>query len=215
MLHSAKSKKVFYQRLDETIKSLVRNFDAIPPERRSILKQLTDFVEGKARENEKIELIFICTHNSRRSHITQIWAQTAAAYYGIENILTFSGGTEATAFNPRAVKAMQQAGFKINATSEGVNPIYEVSFSDDADAIIAFSKKYDADSNPNKGFAAIMTCSHADENCPVVFGMGKRISLPYHDPKDFDGTPQEAAIYSERVMEIGTEMLYAFSQVKS
>jgi arsenate reductase len=214
MLRSAKSQKIFHKRLDGTIQSLITNFDAIPAERKLILKQLTNFVEAKAGNNEKIELIFICTHNSRRSHIAQIWAQTAAAYYGIENVLTFSGGTEATAFNPRAVDAMQEAGFKINATSKGPNPIYEVSFSDDADVMIAFSKKYDADSNPQKGFAAIMTCSHADENCPVVFGMDKRISLPYHDPKEFDGTLQEAAKYSERVMEIGTEMLYAFSQVK-
>ncbi len=204
----------FYNRLDETIKSLILNFDAIPADRRAILNQLTEFVEEKVKRNEKIELIFICTHNSRRSHISQIWAQAAAAFYGIENVVAYSGGTEATAFNPRAVKAMEDAGFKINATSEGPNPVYEVSFSDEANEIIVFSKKYNSKGNPTKGFAAIMTCSHADENCPVVFGMEKRISLPYDDPKDFDGTPQEAEKYDERVREIGTEILYAFSQVK-
>lgn len=215
MSYQTKSKVTFYKPLEETIQSLIKNFDAIPAERKVILKQLTDFIEAKAKKNEKIELIFICTHNSRRSHISQIWAQAAAAYYGIGNVLSYSGGTEATAFNPRAVKAMQEAGFKINATSEGTNPVYEVEFSDHANEVIAFSKKYDSQTNPQKGFAAIMTCSHADENCPVVFGMEKRISLPYNDPKDFDGTPQEAAKYAERVREIGTEILYAFSQVKA
>jgi arsenate reductase len=213
MSHSPQSKVTFYKSLEETIKSLVKNFDAIPAERKEILKQLTDYVQAKTKKNEKIELIFICTHNSRRSHISQIWGQAAAAYYGIPNVVSYSGGTEATAFNPRAVTAMQEAGFKINATSEGPNPVYEVGFSDDANGVIAFSKKYDSEANPQKGFAAIMTCSHADENCPVVFGMEKRISLPYNDPKDFDGTPQEAAKYSERVKEIGTEILFAFSQV--
>ena len=214
MTDLTRSKVTFYTPLEKTIETLTGNFGAIPEERKPILKQLTDFVETKARKNEKIEMIFICTHNSRRSHISQIWAQAAAAYFGIRYVVSYSGGTEATAFNPRAVKAMEEAGFKILATSQGSNPVYEVRFSDEANEVIAFSKKYDSETNPRKGFAAIMTCSHADENCPVVVGMEKRISLPYNDPKDFDGTPLEAAKYAERVREIGTEILYAFSQVK-
>lgn len=214
MSNPNRPRKSFYKPLDEVIQSLISSFDAIPVERKAILKQLTDFVEGKIKRNETIALIFICTHNSRRSHISQIWAQAAAAYYGIENVITYSGGTEATAFNPRAAKAMAEAGFRIEATSEGVNPVYKVLFSDDGKEVTAFSKKYDSESNPQKGFAAIMTCSHADENCPVVLGMEKRISLPYDDPKDFDGTPQESEKYAERVREIGAEILYAFSQVK-
>lgn len=200
--------------LENTIKSLAKNFSSLSASRKPILKQLTDFVESKMKSNQKVQLIFICTHNSRRSHISQIWAQAAAAYYGIPNVVSYSGGTEATAFNPRAVQAMEKAGFKVKKTANADNPIYEVSFSDDANDVIAFSKKFDSESNPQKEFAAIMTCSHADENCPVVIGMEKRISLPYNDPKDFDGTSQEAEKYLERVMEIGTEILYAFSQVK-
>lgn len=204
----------FYHPLERTIRELKKMFDQIPAERKKILKELTDFVQAKSSRGEKIDLIFICTHNSRRSHISQVWGQTAAAYYGIANVFSFSGGTEATAFNPRAVKAMQDAGFKITTTTPGANPLYAVRFSDEAKEVVAFSKKYDAASNPQQAFAAVMTCSHADENCPVVFGMEKRISLPYNDPKDFDDTPQEAEKYAERVREIGAEILYAFSQVK-
>lgn len=214
MSNPAKTHAAFYQPLVETIQTLTASFHTIPAERKTILEQLAHFVKVKAVKNKKIELIFICTHNSRRSHIAQIWAQVAAAYYGIPNVMCYSGGTEATAFNPRAVRAMREAGFRIQVSAEGANPTYKVSFSDEATAVIAFSKKYDAQSNPQKGFAAIMTCSHADENCPVVFGMEKRISLPYDDPKDFDGTSQELEKYAERVREIGTEILYAFSQVK-
>jgi arsenate reductase len=160
-------------------------------------------------------LNFICTHNSRRSHISQIWAQTAAHVYGIKNVGTYSGGTEATAFNPRAVTAMKQAGFEINTKqNDGQNPVYEVKFSNDAAPLTIFSKKYDDPFNPNKDFAAIMTCSHADENCPVVTGATTRIALTYNDPKDFDGTPLEATKYAERVREIGREILYAFSNVE-
>ncbi len=210
---SANPKVEFYKPLENTVNTLTSQFDTIHEDRKAMLKPLTDFIKGKLKNNQKIELIFICTHNSRRSHISQLWAQVAAAYYGIGNLLSYSGGTEATAFNPRAVKAMKDAGFKINATTEGDNPVYEIQFSDVANEVIVYSKKYDAAANPKKGFAAIMTCSHADENCPVVFGMEKRISLPYNDPKDFDGTPQEASKYTERVMEIGKEILFAFSQV--
>ena len=216
MSAASKSKIELNKPLEKTIQSLIKQFPSIPVVRKTILAQLTDFVEAKSEAHQKIELVFICTHNSRRSHISQIWAQAAAAYYGVKNVLSYSGGTEATAFNPRAVRAMKVAGFRIDAPTESTNPIYKVSLSDKAqEEIFAFSKRYDDDSNPKEGFAAIMTCSHADENCPVISGMEKRISLPYDDPKDFDGTPQENEKYSERVMEIGKEILFAFSQVKA
>ena len=200
--------------LQETIRSLEKDFPSISNERRIVLNELTEFIQNKSDNDEPVNLVFICTHNSRRSHISQIWAQAAAAHYGIQQVHSFSGGTEATALNPRAVKAMQEAGFEIYATDQSSNPTYEVKFSNDAPPLRAYSKKYDANVNPQNGFAAIMTCSHADENCPVVIGMEKRISLPYNDPKDFDGTPLEAAKYAERVREIGREILFAFSKVK-
>lgn len=200
--------------LQSTVKKLTNEFGQIPESRKPILIELTDFLSQKLKLNHTINLNFICTHNSRRSHISQIWAQAAAQYYGVNGVQCYSGGTEATAFNPRAVKAMQDAGFDIQVLKDGPNPVYKVKFSTDASPLTVFSKKYDDDFNPKKDFAAIMTCSHADENCPLVLGATKRIALTYNDPKDFDGTPQEAAKYSERVHEIGREILYAFSLVK-
>lgn len=196
-----------------TIDKLVSEFNQITDERKSAITHLKMYITQKKQEGKKVSLNFVCTHNSRRSHISQIWAQTAAHYYGIENVETFSGGTEATAFNHRAVTAMKQAGFDIATIKDDKNPVYKVRFSSDAPALTVFSKKYDDDFNPKSDFAAIMTCSHADENCPFIPG-AKRIALTYDDPKDFDGTPQEAAKYTERVHEIGREILYAFSQVK-
>jgi arsenate reductase len=200
--------------LQKTIEQLVKEFSQIPDDRKTLIGDLSEFVEQKSGAGEKINLNFICTHNSRRSHIAQVWAQTAAYYFGISNIETFSGGTEATAFNPRAVKAMRAAGFDISVKKDGANPTYEARYSNDAPPLVLFSKKYDDPFNPSNDFAAIMTCSHADENCPIVTGASKRIALTYNDPKDFDGTPQEAQKYSERVNEIGREILYAFSRVK-
>jgi arsenate reductase (thioredoxin) len=203
--------------LQKTIQKLTHEFSLIPDERKPVIKELTDFIKHKSKTGERISLNFICTHNSRRSHISQLWAQAAAYYFGISNVETFSGGTEATAFNPRAVKAMQDAGFGIsvsNKSTNSANPVYEAKFAEGAPTLQVFSKKYDDPINASKDFAAIMTCSHADENCPLVIGATKRIALTYNDPKDFDGTPQETEKYRERVHEIGREILYAFSQTK-
>lgn len=200
--------------LQPTLKKLIAEFDQIHNERKAILQELTQFVKKKAGAGEKVQLNFICTHNSRRSHISQIWAQTAAYLYDIPKVTCFSGGTEATAFNPRAVKAMEQAGFKVSVFAPGENPVYEVQYAENASALRVFSKKYDDPFNPKSDFAAVMTCSHADENCPLVIGASKRIALTYNDPKDFDGTALEAEKYTERVHEIGREILYAFSLIK-
>lgn len=200
--------------VNKTILQLISEFDQIPAERKKSLAHLARFIESKVSKGEKAELNFICTHNSRRSHLSQIWAQTAADHYHIPNVICYSGGTEATAFNPRAVRAMSEVGFKIDKTTEGTNPVYEVRFSNDADPVLAFSKKYDAEGNPKNAFGAVMTCSHADQNCPIVFGAAERFPITYDDPKDFDDTPQEAAKYHERVLQIGREMLYAFSLIK-
>jgi arsenate reductase (thioredoxin) len=199
--------------LTRTVNVLLNEFESIPASRQIILNQLTEFVRSKVNSKQTVNLNFICTHNSRRSHLSQIWAQAAAHYYKIPGVACYSGGTEATAFNPRAVKAMKEAGFEITISNDGTNPVYDVRFASDAPAIIAFSKKYDDDFNPKKDFAAIMTCSHADQNCPLVLGASARIALTYDDPKDFDGTPQESLKYNERVHEIGREILFAFSQV--
>lgn len=206
-------KKIFAP-LQKLIVQFESQYPTIPEHRNLILNQLAEFVDKKQKANESIDLNFICTHNSRRSHIAQLWAQAAAAYYGVENVHCYSGGTEATAFNPRAVKAMSKVGFVITKLDDSENPRYEVQFSETDKPLTAFSKKYDDDSNPANGFAAIMTCSHADENCPLVIGTEKRISLPYDDPKDFDGTDQESEKYHERVLEIAREIAFAFSLVK-
>lgn len=207
------AKEALIPALEDTVERLTGEFHLIPFERKELLGALSAFIEEKKRRNEAIDLNFICTHNSRRSHIAQLWAQAAAYYYAIPGVTTFSGGTEATAFNPRAVRAMKETGFEIVEVAQGDNPVYAVTYSESASPIKVFSKKYDDPVNPKKGFAAIMTCSHADANCPVVTGASKRIPITYDDPKDFDGTPQEEAKYRERVLEIGREMLYAFSRM--
>jgi arsenate reductase len=147
--------------------------------------------------------------------LSQIWAQVAAAYYRVQTVQTFSGGTEATALNPRAVAAMRRAGLSIAPKDPNTsNPIYEVRFAFDVEPMLAFSKIYNAPPNPVEGYCAIMTCSHADEACPLAMGCASRIAVRYDDPKVSDDTPSEAATYDERCRQIAREMLYLFSKVE-
>ncbi|WKZ70853.1 MAG: hypothetical protein QY331_06270 [Melioribacteraceae bacterium] len=200
-------------KVEAKIKQLKDSFELIPNERKELLNQFAQYISSKLREKKELNLIFICTHNSRRSHISQIWAQTAAAYYNIPNVKCYSGGTEATAFNSRAVQAMQKAGFKIEKPDDSDNPVYLVYYSNDKKPVECFSKVYSDEYNPQKDFAAIMTCSDADENCPVVFGAEARFPIRYDDPKEYDGTELEEEKYYERVEQIGIELLYAFSKI--
>lgn len=203
-------KIVLYPTLQAYIKSLSEEANQIPEARKAILVRLAGYIRKKREAGEPVALNFICTHNSRRSHLGQIWAATAAAYWGLDDISTYSGGTEATAFNPRAVAAMERAGFRIEYPGGGSNPHYRVSFSPDLPAFECFSKTYDDPRNPHEGFAAIMTCSDADENCPFIPGVELRLPLTYDDPKEADDTPEETARYDERVRQIGIEIFYAF-----
>ena len=201
--------------LAKTIEHLSGEFDSIPEERQKALEGLSRFISSSIEKDGKALLNFICTHNSRRSHLAQFWAQAAAVYYDIPGVFCYSGGTEATAFNPRSVEAMKEAGFMITRKTEGANPVYSVQLGPDIAPMLAFSKKYDDEVNPKSGFAAVMTCSHADQHCPLVMGASRRFPITYEDPKDFDDTPKEGPAYRERVRQIGREMLYAFSVIKT
>ena len=202
-----------YPSILNLIEELKQEWDLIPEARKNLLQQMAQYLDAKNSTAQAIQLNFICTHNSRRSHISQIWSATAAYYYGLKEAQHFSGGTEATAFNPRAIAAMRRAGFQIEAP-EAVNPHCKVSFANDAAPIVCFSKTFDDPFNPVKGFAAIMTCSDADQNCPFVPGAEKRFALTYEDPKVADDTPAEEAKYDERVRQIGREILYWYSWVQ-
>lgn len=202
-----------YPDIQSYIEQRLAEFEQIPSERKSQLKKMSLYVKSRIKAREPARLTFICTHNSRRSHLSQIWAATAAHFYNIPHVETFSGGTEATAFNPRAVSAIERAGFKVEKTQDGKNPRYAVRFDDTDSPLICFSKVYSDAPNPTADFCAVMTCAQADKNCPVVEGCSLRVAVPFEDPKVADDTPEESNKYDERCAQISREMLYLFSQV--
>lgn len=198
--------------LSKTIQSISEI--PVPNERKEILQSLIDYIQNKVNHNEEIRLNFICTHNSRRSHLSQIWAQTMAFHFTIKNVFCYSGGTEATAMFPKVGETLKNQGFEIQKLSETENPVYAVKFDENQHPIICFSKTYFDDFNPKSKFGAIMTCNNADEGCPMVFGAEARFPIKYDDPKAFDGTELMNEKYSERSLQIASEMYYVFSKIK-
>lgn len=201
------------KQLEQYIGQVTKEFDDIPDDRKKILDQITSFIQSKKKDNRVISLILICTHNSRRSHLSQVWTQVAASYYGICHVNAYSGGTEGTALFPSAALALERAGIEIMKMSVSKNPIYAIKYDSTEHPIIGFSKRYDNEFNAQSGYAAIMTCSHADQNCPYIPEADARISLPFEDPKAYDNTPQQEAKYDERCKDIAREIFYAFSKV--
>ncbi|WP_019037582.1 hypothetical protein [Psychroflexus tropicus] len=201
--------------MHDSIEKLCQQFesqtDLISEERKLILESIAQAIKHDIDLSNKAELVFICTHNSRRSHMGQIWTSALAQYYGLSKIISaYSGGTEVTAFHPNTISALETLGFKMETMAHGSNPIYDVKYGK-SQSTRCFSKLFDDNENPESGFLAIMTCSHADENCPFISGANYRFSTPYEDPKIFDGTKLQNDKYIERAMDIGREIAYMFS----
>ena len=199
--------------LKDYVREVMDEPDKIPPNRKELLDELSSYIAKRIKKGKPVNLMFICTHNSRRSHIAQAWAQTAAYYYRIKPVRCFSGGTEATEFNRRAIAALQEAGFNIQSKPDGKNPVYTVRYADEAKPLEMYSKRWEAKENPTEDFCAIMTCSEADEACPHIPGAAKRIALTYRDPKEYDGTEHEKEADRQRTRQIARELFYVFSQI--
>lgn len=206
---------MIYSEILQFIKAAELDIPAIPDERKTLLKNISSYISTKLQNGNSPQLIYICTHNSRRSHFGQIWAKVAATYYGIPTVETFSGGTEVTAFHPNAIKAIETIGFKVlRDDKETVNALYTLYFDEEGTNIKCFSKVYDDRRNPEKDFCAVMTCGDADEKCPFIPGAELRVATPYADPKAGDGTALQDQLYLERCKQIAAECLFVFSNVE-
>lgn len=201
-----------YTKLSNTIQTVAKT--NLSNQRKEVLQPLIDYIQSKVNANDEIRLNFICTHNSRRSHLSQIWAQTMAYHFNIKNVNCYSGGTEATAMFPKVTETLTSQGFEIQKITENQNPVYSIKFAENEPGNICFSKKYDDNFNPKNKFAAIMTCTNADEGCPIVFGVEKTFSIKYEDPKAFDNTELMTEKYLERSLQIASEMYFVFSNIK-
>lgn len=187
---------------------------AIPdmlPDRREELDRLAGWIRTRLRAGQPADVIFICTHNSRRSQMAQIWTAVLARRFGVTGIRAWSGGTVSTAFHPQAIRALERAGFRV-VDPGGSNPRYQIFPGEEDSPLVCWSKVYDDASQPSGDFAAVMVCSEAEKGCPYVPGASGRFSWPFDDPGEADGTPEEAAVYDARCREIAAECLYLIRQ---
>ena len=204
---------MLYPHIKQRCQSHIQHFDAISEQRKEALSKLSEAIQIKKNANESIDLVFVCTHNSRRSVLGEIWGAIAAQYFGLSNLKTFSGGTVATAIHPNTIKCLVVNGLQIQSSGIDENPEYVIGYGESL-SNTTLSKTFDADSNPQSSFIAVMTCEEAAKNCPFVPGATTRISLTYDDPKQFDGTFEEWKGYLQRSEQIARELLYVFSLIQ-
>ena len=161
-----------------------------------------------------VNINFICTHNSRRSQLGQVWIFFAADYFNLP-INALSGGTEVTAFHRNTVETLTQTGFKFDVVEfSHTNPIYKISFSDEKPSLLGLSKLYDHHENTTPYFV-LTTCNNADENCPFIPEAIERFHVPYVDPKHSDGTPNQSETYLNTSRIIAAQMYFLFNQIKT
>jgi hypothetical protein len=208
-------------KLREHADYLSTSFDLIDEPHRIAGEKFAHWIAANYQPGKPLHVTVVCTGNSRRSILGSSMGNLAAAYYGMPEIRFHSGGTAPTAFNARTVAALKAIGFELEPTGKEAtrgepkteNPIYRVAWGEGFETL-EFSKHYGDASNPQKGFAALMVCGEADAACPSIKGAALRVSMPYLDPKIFDGGAYETAKYAERRDDIGRLMLAVMVQAR-
>ena len=200
--------------LKEYIKTILKNIDmGLEKNRKNKLVKLAQVIKRNHEQKNTVKIIFICTHNSRRSQFSQVWAYISALYFKLDFLEFYSGGTEMDSVNLNVINALSNSGLKIEKTHKGRAIYLLKSFKKDK-GINLYSKVYNSKLNPSEHFIAIMTCSDADQMCPVIKGAYKKISLPYSDPRVADNTILEKEVYNQTCSIIAKEMFYLMKQVK-
>jgi hypothetical protein len=208
---------------------LTLSFDMIDDVHRTAGDGLVDWIVLNYKPGQPLDLIAVCTGNSRRSTFGATMGNIAAAYYGMPEIRFHSGGTAPTAINRRTITSLREIGVEIEPTGREAprgepgtaNPVFRVQWGQPEPAgeppleMAEFSKRYDDPSNPRQNFAALLVCGEADAACPVVTGAATRIAMPYLDPKIYDDTTYESLKYAERRDDIGRLMLSVMMRVRN
>ena len=202
-----------YPKIELIISKLLLNFNSIPLPRKQKLIELAAHLKVALSSANPLNLVFVCTHNSRRSHMGQLWGHLAANYYGVNNVNSFSAGTEVTELNSNVIEMLQKVGCKVSTFQNVSNPAYFIEFGENQ-SLTCFSKLMEHEANPRADFFAIMMCTEAEANCPFVPGAIARIGLPFDDPKAYDNTPMVSDAYLSTFEEIGVQILYLFNQIK-
>ena len=186
----------------------------VPEDRKQILDGLIHYLGQAINDRGRAQVVFICTHNSRRSQLAQAWSIFLAEHYQVP-VNALSGGTEVTVLHKHVVDTLRRSGCTLEIIENNdSNPKYALRWDDFSAPVTLYSKLYNDEVNPESHFAAVMTCSSADKDCPFVSGAEARFSLTYEDPKKADGSPEAAKTYNACSMRIANELNYVFKSLK-
>jgi arsenate reductase (thioredoxin) len=224
-----KTRTLLFPQIREHADLLTTSFDLIDESHREAGQKLVDWITARYRPGHSLDIVVICTGNSRRSILGAAMGNIAAAYYGLPDVRFHSGGTAPSACNRRAVAALKEIGVQVEPTGRDAprgepatpNPVYRVRWGSSPEAngpgleTEEFSKRYDDPANPQTDFAALMVCGEADAFCPVVKGSALRLSMPYLDPKIYDDGALESLNYAERRDDMGRLMLSVLMQSRN
>ena len=182
----------------------------ISDERRQFL---ADAAESCVEETKsgKINLLCVCTHNSRRSQFSHFWSAYFAEKMGLSSVSAHSCGTEATECNPRTLQALSRAG--VSVSTEGVNENPKSTCVFNGTEVVLYSKAFGEATLPDNSIVALMCCDDADQKCPIVPGAISRVALHYRDPKYADSTADESKAYDYANLTIAAEMQFFVSQI--
>lgn len=220
------SRKCLLPKVEEHLNLLTTGYDMLDETQDAAGRKLVDWIVENYRSGQPLAITCVCTGNSRRSILTATMVNVSAAYYGLPEIRGYSGGTKPSAFNERTVTTLREIGIEVTklgaeatrGEAATANPKHRIRWGSGPEnssmQVIEFSKKYDDASNPSSGFAALIVCGDAEEDCPLIKGASTRISMPYLDPKAYDGTKLEAQKYAERRDDIGRLMLSVMMQAR-
>jgi len=132
----------------------------------------------------KKSVLFLCTGNSCRSQMAEGWLK----HLGGENFEVFSAGIEAHGKNPRAIRAMQEAGVDI---SDQESDMLDPALLNSLDLLVT-------------------VCGHADEFCPVAPVSCKKEHWPFDDPAKSTGSEEEVMDDFRRVRDQIRKRIKAF-----
>ena len=165
-------------------------------------KRIKIIVERLYNKINSISLIvFICTHNSRRSQFCETWSKVLANRYGL-NISFSSAGTTKTSVYKEVINSLKRAGVDIN--EKGILNI-------EGKSSILYSKTLD-DIKENK-FISITNCKDAERNCPLDPRSQLNLNIFYDDPKKFDGMENEKKEYDKTCLSIAAEINVIFKSL--
>ena len=115
----------------------------------------------------KQKVLFICTHNSARSQMSEAYLRKLAG----DRFEVESGGFEPTTINPLAVEAMKEEDIDISGNK--TNSVFE---------LYKEGRLYDY---------VITVCDDSENLCPIFPGITRRLHWAFEDPVSFMGTDEE------------------------